>query len=237
MKRFTLISILLIFGLAGCGTLGVQIGLTPDGPRATPAVTTGTALPPVVGQPPTPTEIPAATLATLATLAVTETVPASDPPSPSQPPVVATATDTAPANDPPATLLVKIFLIAVEDQGKSGDPVGCGDSAVAAQVEIPYTQGVLKAAIERLMALKDQNYGQSGLYNALYQSDLRLDSVTIKDSTATVNLSGTLKLGGECDNPRVESQLTQTALQFSTVSQVSIFINGKPLKDALSLKQ
>jgi len=203
MKQFALISILAVFLLSGCGTIGVQIGLTPANP--------------------TPPVAPAAATATPAQ-------------SPSAVDPAVTGTDTPPAVDPPATLMVKMVLIAVDDQGKSGDPVGCGDSAVAAQVEIPYTQGVLKAAIQRLLALKDQFYGESGLYNALYQSDLRLDSVTIKDSAATVNLSGSLKLGGECDNPRVEAQLTKTALQFSTVSRVSIFINGKPLKDALSLK-
>jgi hypothetical protein len=131
--------------------------------------------------------------------------------------------------------LVKIFLIAIEDNGISGEKVGCGDSAVPVQVQIPHTLGVLKAALESLLSIKDQFYGQSGLYNALYQSDLRIKSVSIKEGKATIQLTGSIKLGGECDNPRLLAQLKSTALQFSTVSDAAIFINGKPIEEVLSL--
>jgi hypothetical protein len=43
-------------------------------------------------------------------------------------------------------------------------------------------------------------------------------------------------MGGECDTPRVRAQLEQTILQFPTVTEADIFINGKPLADVLSLK-
>jgi hypothetical protein len=132
--------------------------------------------------------------------------------------------------------MVQIFLIAVNDNGQTGTPVGCGDSAVPVQVEIPTTQGVLKAALVALLSIKDQYYGQSGLYNALYQSDLRVESISIAGGKASVYLAGTLKMGGECDTPRVQAQLEQTILQFPTVTEVAIFINGKPLAEVLSLK-
>ncbi|RPJ00498.1 MAG: hypothetical protein EHM39_04760, partial [Chloroflexi bacterium] len=132
--------------------------------------------------------------------------------------------------------MVNIFLIAVDDNGISGDLVGCGDSAVPVQVEVPATQGVLKAAMQALLAIKDRHYGESGLYNALYQSDLQVDRVVIEGGKATIELSGSMMLGGVCDNPRVEAQLLKTALQFNTVSEAAVTINGKPLKDALSLK-
>ena len=61
-----------------------------------------------------------------------------------------------------------------------------------------------------------------------------MEGVTLEDGEAVVNLSGTLMLGGVCDNPRVETQLEETALQFSTVSRVSLFVNGVPLEDLLS---
>jgi hypothetical protein len=132
--------------------------------------------------------------------------------------------------------MVKIYLIAVEDNGISGEKVGCGDSAVAVQVQIPHTLGVLKAALGSLLSIKDQYYGQSGLFNALYESDLQIKSVTIKGGKATIQLNGSLKLGGECDDPRVLAQLKSTALQFSTISDVDIFINGKPIEEVLSEK-
>ncbi len=132
--------------------------------------------------------------------------------------------------------MVKIYLIAIGDNGQSGPLIGCGDSAVAVQVPIQSTPGVLKAAYQALLAIKSRDYGQSGLYNALYQSNLTLDSAKIENGLATIHLSGSLTLGGECDNPRVKAQLEQTALQFSTVQSVAIFVNDKPLDQVLSLK-
>ena len=158
---------------------------------------------------------------------------ATDPqPSPSIPVPIETMIPT----DFPTQSMVKIFLIAVDDNGKTGTPVGCGDSVVTVQVEIPPTQGVLKAALIALLSVKDQYYGQSGLYNALYQSDLQVESLSINGSKARVYLTGTLLMGGECDSPRVQAQLEQTVLQFQNVTEVAIFINGKSLVDILSLK-
>ena len=137
----------------------------------------------------------------------------------------------------PSQQMVKIFEIAVDDNGQAGIPVGCGDSAVPVTVEIRPTQGVLKAALEALLSVKNQYYGQSGLYNALYQSDLQVESVTIDDTgKASVYLTGNLTMGGECDTPRIQAQFEQTILQFPTVKEVIIFINGKPLSVVLSLK-
>lgn len=137
---------------------------------------------------------------------------------------------------PPSVSQVKIYLIAINDQGKSGTKIGCGDSVVAASQQIAPTTMPLTAALNNLLNNHSQYYGQSGLYNALYQSTLKVDNASVNDGVATVHLSGTLQLGGECDNPRVEAQLTQTVMQFSTVKTVNIYVNGKTLQEALSLK-
>ncbi len=108
-----------------------------------------------------------------------------------------------------------IFLIAVDDNGKSGKLIGCGDSVIPVQVLIPATQGVLRAALNALLSIRDPYYGESGLYNSLYQSNLQVGDVTITDGQAVIHLTGTLMLGGECDIPRVEAQLTEIALQFT----------------------
>jgi hypothetical protein len=105
---------------------------------------------------------------------------------------------------------------------------------VPVEVVIDQTQGVLRAALERLLSVEEQYYGESGLYNALYQSDLTIADVAIINGTATIRLSGELLLGGACDNPRVQAQLEQTALQFSTVTGVEIFLNDTPLGELLS---
>ena len=133
--------------------------------------------------------------------------------------------------------MVQMFLVAVGDNGQSGDLVGCGDSLVPVQIEIPPSQGVLRASLGTLLSLKDQYYGQSGLYNALYQSDLQIESVTVTSGKAVINLTGTLTLGGECDNRGVAGQLEATARQFQTVTDVTIYINGKLLADASLAKR
>jgi hypothetical protein len=158
------------------------------------------------------------------------------PPSPTNLPPSPTDLPPTPTSLAPAQNMVKIFLIAVNDNGQTGSPVGCGDSAVPAQVGITPTVGTLKAALNALLSIKDQYYGQSGLYNALYQSNLQLESASIDNGTASVYLSGVLSMGGECDTPRVQAQLEQTVLQFPSVTEAAIFVNGKPLQDVLSLK-
>lgn len=177
-----------------------------------------------------------AMLPTLAACAV-PTPPLPTPP-PTEPPPTAepTAEPTSAPTALPTVERVQIYLIALEDGGKSGPAVGCGDSAVAVEVPVEPTAAPLEAAFTALLSIKDQFYGQSGLYNALYQSDLHVEQATLEGGVATVYLAGTMMLGGECDNPRVEAQLVHTALQFPTVSEAHIFINGTPLDEALSLK-
>jgi hypothetical protein len=127
-----------------------------------------------------------------------------------------------------------IHLVALGDNGAGGPLVGCGDSVIPVIVDIEPTAGVMTAAFSRLLSLKEQFYGESGLYNALYQSSLTLDGINILNRVATVSLSGQLMLGGTCDAPRVQAQLEQTALQYTTVDAVNILLNGAPLADALS---
>lgn len=137
---------------------------------------------------------------------------------------------------PPTVAKVKIYLIALEDNGKNGKKLATGDSLVGVEREIAPTLTPLQAALNELFLLKTRDYGQSGLYNPLYQSDLQVESAAITDGKAVIRLTGNLQLGGELDSPRVEAQIEETALQFSTVKDVEVFLNNKSLHDALSLK-
>jgi hypothetical protein len=134
------------------------------------------------------------------------------------------------------TKQLTLYYIATEDAGVSGDLIGCDDSAVSIRTVDVTTSDVVKSSLEMLLADKNQFYGGSGLYNALYQSDLRYDNSSLDGDHLTINLSGDLVLGGECDNPRVKAQLEKTAESATEVGQVSIMINGKTLNEALSLK-
>lgn len=167
-----------------------------------------------------PTNVPVAT-----------EIPTLIPPVPTARPVT-----VSPTQIPRAFTRVKIFLIALNDGGKSGPTVGCGDSAVAVERQIAPTSAVLTAALNELLSLHDRSYGESGLYNALYQSDLHLKRVDLVNGMATIQLTGKLSLGGECDDPRVAAQITNTALQFATVRSVAVRVNGVPLEQLLGGK-
>jgi hypothetical protein len=132
--------------------------------------------------------------------------------------------------------ITSIYLIAMEDNGISGKPIGCGDSVVPVEIMVDPGADALRAALDTLLGLKDQSYGQSGLYNALYQSNLTVDKIEIEANEIRVGLVGTMMLGGECDNPRFGAQLTETVAQFAEGRQVKIKINDKTLEEALSLK-
>jgi hypothetical protein len=127
-----------------------------------------------------------------------------------------------------------IYLIALGDAGQAGKTIGCDDSVVPVEVEIEPTIAPLTAALKQLLAIETREYGESGLYNALYRSDLTLSSASVVDGHAIIRLSGTLTLGGVCDEPRVQAQLRETAVQYRTVSWVSVLINGTPLEELLS---
>ncbi len=259
MKKYLFFAFLMATVLMACSLL--QPGIAPAADTQAPheAVTVAAASPETLAATGVAQKEPGAQPAGASTqialpIIQNEATATSEPPAVQNPPVATAEPVTQPTAIPTAkpttrptakptakptdagTMMVKIYLIAIGDNGVSGKMIGCGDSAVAIQVEVPHTQGVLRAALEKLLSIKDQFYGQSGLYNVLYQSDIKLDSVSIKSGKATIQLSGTLKLGGECDDPRVMAEIKSTALQFSTVSDTAIFLNGVPLEEVLSEK-
>jgi hypothetical protein len=131
---------------------------------------------------------------------------------------------------------VNIYLIALSDNGVSGSIVGAEDSLISVEVPIDETTNPLQVAYEKLLSIKERNYGESGLYNPLYQNEITIDKIKMDKDTALVYLKGQLFLGGVMDIPRVKAQLESTALQFKFVKSVKVYINDIALDDALSLK-
>ena len=137
-----------------------------------------------------------------------------------------------------------IYLVAIGDNGLTGSPIGCGDSLVPVtgviNVSRPDTDQATVAAItavlDNLFSIHDKNYGQSGLYNSLYQSQLTVGSVTVSFGLAKVSLTGSLKLGGTCDSPRASTQIIETIKQFPDITETTVTLNGKTLDEALSQK-
>jgi LysM repeat protein len=146
-------------------------------------------------------------------------------------PATAGGTGTVTATSTPAGTgrPVQLFLVS-EGTGN----IGCGDEIVGVQREIPRTAGLLRGALDLLLSEKQERYGESGLYNALHQSDLRIERLSRRGNTWTVQLTGTLSVAGACDGPRIVEQLRQTAMQFATVTNVRFLVNGVELERALS---
>jgi len=222
MKVRKLFILLAMLSLTACGTL-----------EGSPEPTQ-TLLPTISFEMPTHTATAVAPPTEQIDPTATVTIPTATVVVPSATPISPAATVSIPGTTADQT--IKIVLIALEDNGQSGTLVGCGDSAIPITVTIPPTQGVLRAALEKLLSAKQQFYGESGYYNALYQSDLQVQGVAIEQGKAIIHLGGSLTLGGTCDAPRVEAQIQQTALQFSTVNDVAVFVNDIPLEEVLSSK-
>jgi LysM repeat protein len=142
------------------------------------------------------------------------------------------APEPPPQPEPPSFTQVQIPLVATDTAG----PVGCGDTIILVKRSVPATTEPLTTAVKQLLSLHTQYYGQSGLYNPLYQSNLAVQSVTIQNGQAVIRLSGSLRLGGECDDPRVAAQFDAIGRQFSTVQKVQVYINNKPLQQLLGGK-
>ena len=119
-----------------------------------------------------------------------------------------------------------VYLVELEDQGVHGELIGCDDSLVPVPVSIDPEADPIQATLQNLFEI-GETHDDSGLYNSLYQSDLAVDRIEMDGSAANLYLTGTMQLGGVCDEPRAKFQLLETVNQFPEVSDVSVFINGE----------
>lgn len=128
---------------------------------------------------------------------------------------------------------IKIYLVAVGDNGKTGKKIGCEDSLVAVTRKIKKTPAPLAAAIRELLATPQHPDGAPNLENFWKGRNLKVKSVVISNRTASIYLTGEVFVAGVCDEPRIESQIQETALQFPTVKKVKVFIGKRTLADAI----
>jgi len=128
---------------------------------------------------------------------------------------------------------IKIYLVAPGDNGKTGKKIGCGDSLIAITRNIKNTAAPLAAAIRELLLTPDHPDGNPNLENFWKGRNLKVRSVSIVNNTATIRLSGEVSVAGVCDEPRIESQIEETARQFPTVKRVKVFVGNKTLAAAI----
>ncbi len=125
------------------------------------------------------------------------------------------------------TTSVKIALLNTTGTG-TGKAAGC-DTITLATRTVPATTAPLTAALQALF-VEPEGTQPSTAYNfiARTKSTLHFDHAAVANGTASIYLTGSLSgLAGVCDDPRAQSQLSETALQFSTVQKVQFYLNGK----------
>lgn len=127
-----------------------------------------------------------------------------------------------------------LYYVATDDNGMSGELIGCGDSLMRVEGEITQASDVVVASFEALLGNQEREIGQSGLYNALYQSDLSISHWAKDGDMITVDLTGSLKSGGACDDARITKQLESTAAMAAGASQATILVDGTPIEEILS---
>jgi hypothetical protein len=137
---------------------------------------------------------------------------------------------------PPKEHPVSVILIAQMPKDGNAKDIGCGNTTKAMVRKSTFTGDPVQDALEVLFALTKAGYENGELYNALYQSDLKVQSVHKSGGVVTVKLSGTLKMSGECDIPRIKAQIEETIMAASKTKKIKVFVNNKNLDEAVSLK-
>ena len=153
--------------------------------------------------------------------------------SASPPPTTSSASPT-PSREPEAAPLT-IYYVQLGDAGASGELLGCGDSIVAFETEPVATDDPLAASMERLLSDPEREL-ESGLYSAIPGGTLAYVGGDVVDGTVTVQLTGSPAPAGECDNPRIETQLKRTAMAAVGATDAVVLVDGVPIEDLLSLK-
>lgn len=130
---------------------------------------------------------------------------------------------------PPAQV-VSIYLI----DGQTG---GVTDTdckrVVAVKRGIKKTTAVGRAAVEQLLLGPTIVEQQQGLATSI-NSGVQIKSLTIKNSTATIDFDQQIEagVGGSCRVASIRAQITRTLLQFPAIHSVVISVNGR-IDDAL----
>ncbi|OAE03365.1 hypothetical protein A6A22_00415 [Arthrobacter sp. OY3WO11] len=143
-----------------------------------------------------------------------------------------------PTSSPAAAPTVTAYYVLLDDGGRNGVRFGCNDSLVGISHETSVAGEALPAAVGALLDSKSSPAAgthEPELYNSLASSRLKFLSGSFDGTTVTVYLAGTLRPGGVCDLPRLEAQLTQTAVAAVGAIRAEIYVNGHTLAEVLGL--
>lgn len=126
---------------------------------------------------------------------------------------------------------VKIALLSMPAKDEDVQKLQGCDLVIMTEQTVPYTTMPLNAAMRQLfMKLQRWPYDDSHSGNFISsQKNLYFDKAVLADGVAKIYLTGSVSLGGECDDPRLDIVIKNTAMQFPSVKSVQIYLNGQPL--------
>jgi len=232
----------LLIGMVILSLILVSCSAPTAEPTPVPPTQTQTAEPTNTAMPPTDTATPLPTATETAsptplpptnTPAPTATLPPTETETPT--PTETSAAPTISISYPAVPVVpdpMYVYFIRV-------DPVsagGCGFSSYGISAGFSRSSDVakdVKLALEHLFSIKTEYYGS--FYNPLYQSNIRVESVKMKNGLITVNLRGTyVPADDDCGGTRVKAQIWDTIKQQRAVQTTNIYLNGIPFGDRLS---
>lgn len=102
--------------------------------------------------------------------------------------------------------------------------IGCQDRIAYVKTHREaQTDSVLSDALTTLFAIRESTF--AGMYNALWQSELKVDKILSRDAVTTeVWLKGKVVSGGACDDPRIKAQIEHVIKRFKP--KYKVFLNG-----------
>lgn len=216
----------LSLGLTACG-----LGAQEPSESPTPASTPASASPSASASSPaaSATETPAGSASASPSASPSTTAPAP-------------ATPSGAASSPAAAAgEATVYWVSLAGSGDQGvEFPGCGDLLVESTVTADDSGAVgstqrVEAGIRAL--LDNRTYEDpEGRVNALYQSELNLQDVSIEGDTVTVELTGQPMSSGTCDDPRIIAQLEYTALANAGVPYAEVRVQGEPIQEFMSQK-
>ncbi len=137
------------------------------------------------------------------------------------------------------TMVIQIpLLVDASNPDYTGPIVGC-DKVVMVEKTVPKTQQPLNAALHQLFLHEDAWEPWNGTPSNFLSAHpgLSFDHAVVVGGVATIYIVGTIgPLGGVCDDPRLRTELEQTALQFPSVTSVKFSLNGAPTDLRISEK-
>ncbi|MGM7666636.1 GerMN domain-containing protein [Microbacterium sp. A93] len=143
----------------------------------------------------------------------------------------------------PAAAATEATVYWVGPAGQAGgiEFPGCGEVLIEDSVPVSGAGSVgdpalVEAGLQALFAERNFDVGSDGLMNALYQSELTVQDVTIEGDTVTVDLNGQPMSGGTCADPQIIAQLQNTAIANAGTYTAEILVDGEPIEEFMSQK-